>query len=140
VFEQKREVPRAVWLNPGLVVERFLPEVIDGMYCLRSWVFMGDQEQLSLRQARTPIVALPNVERRAFIEPSKANLPDSLREQRKDLGFDFGKFDYVIHEGQAHLLDANRTSTNRSMNAQERAATGALLADGVLSMVACQAS
>jgi len=28
---------------------------------------------------------------------------------RRKLGFDYGKFDYVVHEGRAHLLDANRT-------------------------------
>ena len=29
--------------------------------------------------------------------------------RRRDLGFDYGKFDYVIHEGRAILLDANST-------------------------------
>jgi hypothetical protein len=31
--------------------------------------------------------------------------------ERARLGFDYGKFDFVIHEGQAVLLDANRTPT-----------------------------
>jgi ABC-type uncharacterized transport system ATPase component len=29
---------------------------------------------------------------------------------RKQLGFDYGKFDYVIHEGKVVLLDANKTT------------------------------
>jgi hypothetical protein len=32
-----------------------------------------------------------------------------LREQRRRLGFDFGKFDFVMHQGRAVLVDANRT-------------------------------
>jgi hypothetical protein len=29
--------------------------------------------------------------------------------ERSRLGFDYGKFDYVMHEGRAVLLDANST-------------------------------
>ena len=28
---------------------------------------------------------------------------------REQMGFDYGKFDYVIHEGKPILLDANKT-------------------------------
>ncbi|MGE4492883.1 MAG: hypothetical protein AB7E65_10655, partial [Syntrophotalea sp.] len=31
------------------------------------------------------------------------------RKRRKDLGFDYGKFDFVQIDGQTILLDANRT-------------------------------
>jgi len=36
-------------------------------------------------------------------------VPDELRAERSRLGFDYGKFDFVVHEGRAILLDANRT-------------------------------
>lgn len=135
VFERKQDVPALVWLNRALVVEKLVTEVQDGMYCLRSWVFMGDQESLSLRKARTPIVALPQIDWRSFIEPTRDNLPDELRDLRRRLGFDFGKFDYVISNGRAQLLDANRTPTNRSMSDAERAVEAAKLADGVESLL-----
>lgn len=32
-----------------------------------------------------------------------------LREKRRTLGFDYGKFDFVDHGGESALLDANRT-------------------------------
>lgn len=140
IFDSKRSVPSLVWLNPALVVERFLPEVQQAMYCMRSWVFMGPRESLSIRKARTPIVAVPNVDTRAFIEPTKDNLPDAIRRQRSDLGFDFGKFDFVISDGRPVLLDANRTPTNQTMTPEERATEGNNLADGIESLLAASST
>jgi hypothetical protein len=37
------------------------------------------------------------------------DVPESLRAERERLGFDFGKFDFVYHDGKAILLDANKT-------------------------------
>ena len=42
--------------------------------------------------------------RSEFVEPH----PEIVR-LRKAMKFDYGKFDYVIHEGQVLLLDANKT-------------------------------
>jgi hypothetical protein len=36
-------------------------------------------------------------------------VPDEIRAERERLGFDFGKFDFVIHDGRPILLDANKT-------------------------------
>jgi hypothetical protein len=36
-------------------------------------------------------------------------VPDDLRETRRRLGFDYGKWDFVLHEGRAVLIDANKT-------------------------------
>jgi hypothetical protein len=36
-------------------------------------------------------------------------VPDDLRETRRLLRFDYGKWDFVIHEGRAVLIDANKT-------------------------------
>ena len=36
-------------------------------------------------------------------------VPEEIRAQRRRLGFDFGKFDYVKSGGRFVLLDANRT-------------------------------
>jgi hypothetical protein len=33
--------------------------------------------------------------------------------RREALGFDYGKFDYVEHDGEPILLDANKTPTFR---------------------------
>jgi hypothetical protein len=34
-----------------------------------------------------------------------------IREIRKKLGFDYGKFDYVVQSGNVVLFDVNRTPT-----------------------------
>src|SRR5213079_1238108 len=47
-------------------------------------------------------------------------------EARKRLNFDYGKFDYVLHEGRPVLLDTNKTTgadrgSSRELNARRRA-------------------
>jgi hypothetical protein len=107
IFSSVRDVPRTVWLNPAFVVERFLPEMHDGFYCLRTWVFLGDRETNSLSYSRHPVVKSENVERREVVE----QVPEQLREFRRKMGFDFGKFDYAIVDGRVVLYDTNRTPT-----------------------------
>jgi len=98
------EVPREVWANPGLVVERFLPEQDAHGYWVRAWVFFGDRERCTRYRGTHPIVKTATIVGR---EP--APVPEELRAERERLGFDYGKFDFVVHDGRATLFDANRT-------------------------------
>jgi hypothetical protein len=102
-----REVPWVVWRNPDLVVERYLPERRGAHHCLRTWVFFGDRETNSICWSDQAVVKADNVLGR---EPV-ADVPPDLRTIRRELGFDFGKFDYAIVEGRTILYDANRTPT-----------------------------
>ncbi len=106
LFAQGSRVPQWVWDDPALVVERFLPERDGADYVLRQWVFLGDRELAFRSRSPSPIVKSHNVTGR---EPT--DVPEELRRWRKALGFDYGKFDYVVHEGRVILLDANRTPT-----------------------------
>ncbi len=38
-----------------------------------------------------------------------ASTPDAIRGLRRRLGIDYGKLDYVVHDGEVVLLDVNRT-------------------------------
>jgi hypothetical protein len=105
VYQSAGQVPRAVWRNPDLVVERFLPEMCDGYYCLRSWIFLGDKEINIVGYSQNPIVKAGNMVRRE----NGTEVPDELRQIRKKLGFDYGKFDFAIVDGHPVLYDANRT-------------------------------
>ena len=107
VFSTVKEVPYIVWLNPQLVVERFLPEMREGFHCLRTWVFLGDRETNSLSYSKHAVVKSDNVVRREVV----ADVPEELRHIRRRMGFDFGKFDYAIVDGRVVLYDANRTPT-----------------------------
>jgi hypothetical protein len=114
VFPTPSKVPLPVWFNPNLIVERFLPERHDGYYCMRSWIFLGDAEECRIYYANQPVVKSPVAVR---IEPS--TVPDEMREIRRKLGFDFGKFDFGVVDGHAVLYDANRTPVARPSGGNE---------------------
>jgi len=105
VFRSMAEVPKAVWRNRRLVVEKFCPEREGDHYCLRQWIFLGDRGVSQRLVSLNPIVKFPNEVHLEYGPP----VPESLREMRSRLGFDYGKFDYVVVDGEVILLDANRT-------------------------------
>jgi hypothetical protein len=105
VLDSVSQVPRAVWRNSNLVVERFLPERSNGEFLMRSWMFLGDAEENKLMYANQPIIKSPVATR---IETCD-EIPDELRQMRRDMGFDYGKFDYGVVDGRVILYDANRT-------------------------------
>lgn len=112
IFPACKDVPRSVWHNPRLVVEKYRPECEGNFYCLRHWVFFGACE-INLRAfSRHPIVKADNVEHREYGLP----VPAHLRALRRKLGFDYGKFDYAMIDGEVVLYDANRTPTFNSKN------------------------
>jgi len=98
------DVPPDIWNNPGLLVERFLPERDLRGFWMRVWVFFGRQERCTRYLGEDPLVKGDNILARESVA-----VPPELRAQRERLGFDFGKFDFVVHDDRAVLLDANRT-------------------------------
>jgi hypothetical protein len=63
-------------------------------------------------------------------------VPDELRAMRRALGFDYGKFDFVVNEGKAVLLDANRTPTAGGPLSDSVRAHMSDLAEGVSALLA----
>ena len=104
IYDSLREAPDWVWQGPGLIVEKFLPERDAQGYYMRVWTFFGDRERSSRFRAEVPIIKSDLVLGRESV-----SVPDEIRAWREKLGFAFGKFDYVIHEGHPILLDTNRT-------------------------------
>jgi hypothetical protein len=104
ILNSVSEVPDDVWNNEGLVVERFLPEQDAQGYWLRVWVFLGDRERCTRYCSAQPIVKSAEVLARHAVP-----VPHELRVERERLGFDYGKFDFVVRDGRAILFDANRT-------------------------------
>jgi hypothetical protein len=107
VCKSIRDVPAWVWKREDLVVERFVPEKEGAEYSLRVWVFFGDQEYGVRMFGKNPIVKAGNRTRYEYLK----EVPVELRAVRKRLGMDFGKFDYVIFNGEPVLLDVNKTPT-----------------------------
>ncbi len=86
-----------------MTVEKFQPEYVDGLYYMRAMLFVGHRVTCSRISSREPIVNASTLVHMDRVEPH----PDIVK-LRKEMGFDLGKFDYVMHEGVALLLDANK--------------------------------
>jgi len=105
VLDSLEQVTGEMWEDASLVVERFMPESDpEGGFVLRTWVFMGARERCTRSVTLDPISKAGDVIRYESVE-----VPAALRAERERLGFDFGKFDFVLHDDQPILLDANRT-------------------------------
>jgi hypothetical protein len=131
IFDSPGEVPRAVWWNPKLVVEKFLPERVGENYCLRQWVFLGDREMSQRIISSEPIVKAANVLHREIDIP----IPASLRHARAAMGFDYGKFDFVMVDDKAVLLDANKTPSFNNKTTSSRMALFENLSEGLSSIL-----
>lgn len=108
VLESIKDVPDWVWASSELLVEKFVPErTRDGGYAVRGWVFFGDRGYVYRVISDEPIVKPGSATRIEYF--TKSGPPAELMRQRAELMFDFGKFDYVVHDGEAVLIDANKT-------------------------------
>jgi hypothetical protein len=127
VFANIRDVPVS-WLHSRhLVVERFRPEREGDLYHLRIYQFLGDRYSCSRLASSSPVVKAQNSLRVERIEPHPAIL-----EWRKSLGMDYGKLDYVIDNGEAVLLDVNKTTgASRQMADADLTAMRRHLAEGL---------
>ena len=104
VFPSLKEVPAAVFSNPWLVVERFLPEHENGIYYLRIYKFFGNQAYCARLGSPHPIVKLRNITSREEVP-----IPEEVVAVRRSLSMDYGKLDFVMREGRAIVFDVNRT-------------------------------
>ena len=104
IYDSPRLVPREWFSRNDILVEKFIPEMHDGLYCQRVYHFLGDRGVCIFREARHPIVNNATVVSRHPIE-----VHPEIVKLTKTLQFDYGKFDYVLQEGKPMLLDANKT-------------------------------
>jgi|HubBroStandDraft_1064217.scaffolds.fasta_scaffold206827_1 hypothetical protein len=118
-------VPRGVWRNPNLIVERFAAEREGDEYCCRHWLFFGDQEVN--RRSISPKAVVKVSGRLEWLSDP---VPEELRKIRAQLGFDYGKFDYGIVDGEVILYDVNRTPGSSS-DPSRHAETVELLCQGL---------
>lgn len=129
VYHDAAAVPRGVWGNPELIVERFLSERQGSDYVCRHWLFFGSGEICRRTVSSDPMVKLAGPPPR-LLEP----VPEELRHIRRQLGFDYGKFDYGIVNGNVILYDTNRTP-GASRDPAAHAETLDLLTDGILAFI-----
>ena len=125
VFPSLQAVPEAVFTNNSLVVERFLPEFERGIYYLRIYTFLGDQAYCARLGSMQPIVKNKNI-----VSRKEVPIPEEVVQFRRELGFDYGKLDFVIHEGQVVVLDVNHTP-GRIKSEEQMKANASRLAPGI---------
>ncbi len=92
--------------NGNLIVEKFLPGMDGDDYLVRYCYFFGDRDMNIILKSKRKIVN----EATAF-HIGEAPAQPELHSIRRRLGFDCGKFDYVLRDGRVMLLDVNRTPT-----------------------------
>jgi hypothetical protein len=130
VYSSLAQVPPGVFRNRALVVERFLPEREGDRYFLRHYLCLGDCTR-SIRVAGPgPFLKRPSC------TPVDEGLPvpDPVLSLRRELGLDYGKIDYTIHEGQVAILDVSRTPAGPG-TPEATARTVGDLADGIWSLL-----
>ena len=105
-FERKAQVPSWVWREPSLVVERFMAQREGELYALNQWQFLGDSGCVLTYFSDRPMVKYMNQVKQL---PLHDRVPEEIRARRAELGFDYGKLDFLVTPEGGKLLDANRT-------------------------------
>jgi hypothetical protein len=124
------DVAEELFSRSDLVVEKFIPEIEPDGFAARFWVFCGDRERCTRYVSPQSLVKGDDT-----IRSEPVPVPHELRALRRQLGFDYGKFDFVVHDGKAVLLDANKTP-GRARNLTKIVAAGTVtLANGFESLI-----
>ena len=120
IYGSLAEVPTADFERADRVIEKFLPEREKTFFVVRHYQFLGDRSTCTRLFSMHPIVKDHTVVRIEDVDPH----PEIVH-ARERLNFDYGKLDYVVHEGRPVLLDANKTTgadrtVSRHLNARRR--------------------
>ncbi len=132
MFEHVDDVPAEYFDDDTLVVEKLVTEQDDeGNYVVHNFHFLGDQHYGFHMAAKSPIVAGDDT----FNEWNEDPHPE-LFNIRKQLGFDYGKFDYIVKDGQPVIFDTNKTTgAPADYTGADVSARREILAKGIYSFI-----
>ena len=105
VFDSVADVPPSLFQRRDVVVERFLPECEGGLFHLRVYQALGDRWTCTRLACPEPVFKAWMSVRAEAIEPSP-----EVETWRKRFRLDYGKLDYVVHDGRPVLIDVNKTT------------------------------
>jgi hypothetical protein len=106
VFQSLADVPAILRRDRRLVIERFLPEREGSSYFVRQTFFLGDRSVSWRLRGEVPVL-------RASIDDVEIPTPPSISAFRREAGLDYGKIDYVEHQGREVVIDVNKTIGGR---------------------------
>ncbi|MEO1159949.1 MAG: hypothetical protein AAFW74_05730 [Pseudomonadota bacterium] len=132
ILDSIDRVPGWVWRDDRFVVERFMPERDGDLYVLRLWMFFGNKEYCMRVCSELPIVKSRQLVSVDLVD----DVPDQVREIRRKLGLDFGKIDFVMHDGKPLVFDVNKTPTVFLNKSGKPGAHVRGLADGLEGLIA----
>ena len=104
IFDSPRAVPGSLWQSRDVVVERFLPELEGGLYHLRFVQLFGSRWRCTRVASPNPLIKAGSSVSATEVEPH-----DEVFQWQRKYGIDYGKVDYVVHDGRPVLLDVNKT-------------------------------
>ena len=107
IYEQAGDVPPVYYQDPFFIVEKFFPEKIDDLYFVHLYLFLGDSRHCFRLGSKDPIVNGATSISNEIVKPHA-----DIIKMQKEMGFDYGKFDYCINDGKVVLLDINKTIGN----------------------------
>jgi len=105
VFDNVSAIPELQLNRPGIVVEKFRPEIENGLYHCRVYQFLGDRWTCTRVASDQPVVKVD-----AAAPTESVDVHEEVIAWRRKLKLDYGKLDYVVSEGEVVLLDANKTT------------------------------
>lgn len=104
VYGSAAEVPGNIWKDPRYVVEKFLPEMEGNNYVLRYAYFLGKARIGYRILGKNPILRWAGK-----VAEELSPIPPEVSAFREKIGLDYGKIDFVVHQGGAVILDVNKT-------------------------------
>ena len=105
VYDDLSAVPQSLLGRRDLVVEKFLPELEDGLYHVRVYQFLGDRSSCTRLASRDPIFKAGTSVSAEAVAPHP-----EIEAWRERLHMDYGKLDYVVRDGRAIVIDVNKTT------------------------------
>ena len=104
IFESASEVPPELFARRDVVVERFLPERENNLFHLRMCQVLGNRRISTRVASHQPVIKAGTSVSSEPIEPHP-----EVETWRKRFNLDYGKLDYLVHDGRAVLIDVNKT-------------------------------
>jgi hypothetical protein len=107
VYESIRDVPRPIWNDPGMIVERFLPGSMRLPITKYRFNFFYEVE-MNHRASYNSVLCDPETMSGFDVVP---DVPAAIRNLRADLQLDYGAIDYFMVGDKAIPIDVNKTVT-----------------------------
>lgn len=105
IFAGIDDVPPKWLASHRVIAEKFLPERENGLYHVRIYQALGSRWTCMRLSSPHPIIKAHNSISAEEIAPEP-----EIEQWRRTYHLDFGKIDYVIHNGRTVVLDINKTT------------------------------